>query len=122
MMSDHFADKISMMIWSNTISAYSAYYIAFYSDSVNSAGSGTDITGTVAGSRQVVTFSAGGTGEALIDAKTITVLNAATIQSIAIWDAVSAGNMVAFEDLPSPVSVVPGSWTIDAGDIKLLFT
>lgn len=97
-------------------------YIAFYSDLVTDAGVGTDVTATICTTRPDINFTYLGGGEASNQSLTITVLGAATIASIGLWTAASGGDMLTYEHLPMSVSVVPGTWTIDAGDIKVKFT
>jgi hypothetical protein len=99
-------------------------YLAFYSNSVSETGSGTDVTATICTTRPDInfTFSGVGTGEAQNQEVTITVLGSATVASVGLWTAASGGELLTFQDLPTPVSVAPGSWTIDAGDIKVKFT
>ena len=125
-MSNYWKDRLAKYFLGATAfhAAINTFYLAFYSDNVNAAGTGTENTATICTTRPTVTFTfpgAVGSGESVIQSKTITVENAATISSVAIFDAASGGNMLVFHHLPIPVSVVPGSWTIDAGDINIKF-
>lgn len=126
MMSNYYKDRLAKMLLVGTTfhGALTNVYLAFFSDNVNAAGTGTENTATICTTRPIVTFTFGavGSGESTMAQEVITVENAATISSVGLFDAVSGGNLLFFHHLASPVSVVPGTWTIDAGDIKVVIT
>lgn len=94
-------------------------YVALYTNSVNAAGTGTQVVGG-SYAPAAVTFAAAASGIAhSAGAVTFTNMPSCTVVSTAIWDdSAAAGNMLWFKDLAAPIVVVPGSsFTAIAGDI-----
>ena len=97
----------------NTVAAPAALYIALYTDSLNAAGTGTEVTG---GSyvRKAVSddsFTDDGVGGFTLNTQ-LEFVDATgswgTIQSLGIWDASTAGNLLVFDDLAATKTIESG--------------
>lgn len=111
--SDYLEDKVLKHVFTNT--AYTApttLYVALFTVAPSDSGGGTEVSGT-AYARQAMTFTVSGTNP------TQAVNNAAvefptagsawgTIVAAAVFDASSAGNMLAWADLTSNKTIASG--------------
>lgn len=90
-------------------------YLAVYSDSVDAAGTGTQV-----GSRVAVTFAAptGGRSSPTADV-TISGWDGSTAVSVAIWDAITSGNMLMYADFDDPIQQAAGTSLVLPKDLLI---
>lgn len=97
-------------------------FLALFTTATTEAGGGTEVTGG-SYARQTCAFSTTGNNGEVENtaAETFTNMPAATVTHMAVFDAVSGGNMLMQGVLPSPVVYTAGqsaTWAI--GELKLL--
>jgi hypothetical protein len=109
-----------------TNSAYTApstLYLALFTSNPDEDGSGTEVTtiGT-AYARQTVTFSVSGntaTTDAAVEFPTATA-NYGTVSHVGIYDASSAGNLIAYASLTTSKAIETGDvFRVPAGDLDI---
>jgi len=102
----------------NAYTAPSTLYLALHTANPDEDGSGTEVsTSGTAYARQTVTFTVSGntaTTDAVVEFPTATA-NFGTVSHVAVWDASTAGNMLAYAALTT-------SKTIETGDVLRLPT
>jgi len=102
----------------NAYTAPSTLYLALHTANPDEDGSGTEVsTSGTAYARQTVTFTVSGntaTTDAVVEFPTATA-NFGTVSHVAVWDALTAGNMLAYAALTT-------SKTIETGDVLRLPT
>lgn len=97
-------------------------YVALFTVAPTAAGGGTEVTGG-SYARQVITFTETATdGEFENNSVSITDMPAATVLAIGIYDAVTVGNLLHWEEF-SPVSVgATETYPINAGVLTVRWT
>lgn len=122
-MTDYLANKVRDHVLRNTsYTSPTTVYLGLLTTAATEAGGGTEVTGG-SYARQAITFNAGtAAGEAEQNAAvTFTNMPACTVVSVAIYDAVSSGNMLIHAALPRQRVVPSGdSFTLDNGDFRLI--
>jgi len=107
----------------NAYTSPSAVYVSLHTANPDEDASGTEVTtvGT-AYARQTATFSVTGntaTTTAAIEYATATA-DYGTVTHVAVWDAVSAGNMLAYAALTASKTIATGDvFRIPAGDLDI---
>lgn len=123
-MTDYLANKVRDHVLRNTsFTSPTTVYLALFTTPIEEDGTGTEVTGG-SYARQAIAFDAGTlAGEAVqAAAETFTGMPSATVHSVAVFDAVTAGNMLIFGALPRQRTVSSGdAFTLDAGDLSVLF-
>lgn len=122
--SNYVIDKINDHLYKGTaISLGSSRYLALYTTNPTAANSGTEATGG-SYARQLISFasSAGGVSSSNA-ALTFSSLAAGTYTHYGVLSASTAGNLIVYGQLPSPISANTGDdVTIASGDIDFTFT
>lgn len=111
--SDYLEDKVLKHVFANT--AYTApttLYVALFTVAPTDAGGGTEVSGT-AYARQAMTFTVSGTNPTQATNTGAVEFPTAgsawgTIVAAAVFDAASAGNMLAWADLTSNKTIASG--------------
>lgn len=122
-MSNYLANAVRDHVLRNT--AYTSpttVYLALFTTATTEAGGGTEVTGG-SYARQAITFAAGTLDGQADQSSSITFSNmpAATVTNAAVFDAVSAGNMLFHGRLPRQRIVAGGaSIVLNSGDLKIL--
>ena len=122
-MTNYLANAIRDHVLRNT--AYTSpttVYVALFTTATTEAGGGTEVTGG-SYARQSITFAAGAINGQADQSGSITYTNmpAATVVAAALYDAVSAGNMLFHGRLPRQRVVASGaSFTLNSGDLQVL--
>lgn len=118
-LTDYFEDALRDMVFIATGPIYLALFITATTD----AGGGTEVTGG-SYARQIVTFTADGTGVAAsTDPIEYTAMPAATVTHAALFDAATGGNMMLHGPLSAPKTVTGGgTLTFPTGFITATFT
>jgi hypothetical protein len=109
-----------------TNSAYTApstLYLALFTSNPDEDGSGTEVTTSgTAYARQTVTFSVSGntaTTDAAVEFPTATA-NYGTVSHVGIYDASSAGNLIAYASLTTSKAIETGDvFRVPAGDLDI---
>jgi hypothetical protein len=109
-----------------TNSAYTApstLYLALFTSNPDEDGSGTEVTTSgTAYARQAVTFSVSGntaTTDAAVEFPTATA-NYGTVSHVGIYDASSAGNLIAYASLTTSKAIETGDvFRVPAGDLDI---
>jgi len=109
-----------------TNSAYTApstLYLALFTSNPDEDGSGTEVTTSgTAYARQTVTFSVSGntaTTDAAVEFPTATA-NYGTVSHVGIYDASSAGNLIAYAALTTSKAIETGDvFRVPAGDLDI---
>lgn len=110
-LTDYAEDKILQHVFMNT--AYTppaTIYVALFTTSPDDTGAGTEVTGG-SYARQTVAFTlaTGGAGQISNSAAlTFPSMPACTVVAAALYDALTGGNMLAYDDLPVPVTYSAG--------------
>lgn len=126
MMSNYLKNALLNWVKSTAFPADPAtVYLAFFSDSVNAAGTGTEVTNLVSVIRAPMGWGSIVNNEE-INAGQISISNAfgnTTVVSVGIYDAQSGGNLLFFSDLLSPLTVTAGSPVVfPINTFKILLT
>lgn len=110
-----------------TYTSPATVYVALYTSNPNPDNSGTEVsTSGTAYVRQAVTWSTVGTGNSANNSATITfptaTANFGTVSYIALFDAVSSGNLLAFAAAASAIAVNTGNvYQLNAAQLVLSF-
>ena len=121
---DYLEDKILKHVFTNV--AYTSpttLYVGLFTTAPTDAGGGTEITG-MGYARKTATFTVSGTGTLATNTSAID-FDAATgtwgtIVAIAIFDAITSGNMIAWADLTVNKTIATGDiLRIPAGDLDV---
>jgi len=107
----------------NAYTAPTTLYLALHTADPAEDGSGAEVsTSGTAYSRQTVTFTVSGntaTTDAAVEYSTATA-NFGTVSHVAVWDAATAGNMLAFAALTSSKTIETGDvFRVPAGDLDI---
>lgn len=107
----------------NAYTAPSTLYLALHTATPDEDGSGTEVsTSGTAYARQTVTFTVSGntaTTSAAVEYPTATA-NFGTVTHVGIWDASTAGNLIAYAALTSSKSIETGDvFRVPAGDLDI---
>lgn len=109
-----------------TDSAYTApstLYLALHTANPDEDGSGTEVsTSGTAYARQTVTFTVSGntaTTDAAVEYSTATA-NFGTVSHVGVWDASTAGNLLAYAELTTSKTIETGDvFRVPAGDLDI---
>jgi len=109
--SDYLENKVLDHLRGTTYTAPAGLYVALYSAAPTDAGGGTEVTTTIrVAGRPAATFGAASAGSmansALIDFGASA--GTATVTHFALFDAASAGNMLAWAAVTTPLAITPG--------------
>ena len=107
----------------NAYTAPTTLYLALHTADPDEDGSGAEVsTSGTAYARQTVTFTVSGntaTTDAAVEYSTATA-NFGTVSHVAVWDASTAGNMLAFAALTSSKTIETGDvFRVPAGDLDI---
>ena len=107
----------------NAYTAPTTLYLALHTADPAEDGSGAEVsTAGTAYARQTVTFTVSGntaTTDAAVEYATATA-NFGTVSHVAVWDASTAGNMLAFAALTSSKTIETGDvFRVPAGDLDI---
>lgn len=107
----------------NAYTAPTTLYLALHTADPAEDGSGAEVsTSGTAYSRQTVTFTVSGntaTTDAAVEYSTATA-DFGTVSHVAVWDAATAGNMLAFAALTSSKTIETGDvFRVPAGDLDI---
>lgn len=107
----------------NAYTAPSTLYLSLHTANPDEDASGTEVsTSSTAYVRQTVTFTVSGdtaTTDAAVEFPTATA-NFGTVSHVAVWDAESAGNMLAYAALTTPKTIETGDvLRVPAGDLDI---
>jgi len=107
----------------NAYTAPTTLYLALHTADPAEDGSGAEVsTSGTAYARQTVTFTVSGntaTTDAAVEYSTATA-NFGTVSHVAVWDASTAGNMLAFAALTSSKTIETGDvFRVPAGDLDI---
>ena len=107
----------------NAYTAPTTLYLALHTADPAEDGSGAEVsTSGTAYARQTVTFTVSGntaTTDAAVEYATATA-NFGTVSHVAVWDASTAGNMLAFAALTSSKTIETGDvFRVPAGDLDI---
>jgi hypothetical protein len=111
-------------VFTNTAyTAPSTLYLALFTSNPDEDGSGTEVTTSgTAYARQTVTFSVSGntaTTDAAVEFPTATA-NYGTVSHVGIYDASSAGNLIAYAALTTSKAIETGDvFRVPAGDLDI---
>jgi len=111
-------------VFTNTAyTAPSTLYLALHTANPDEDGSGTEVsTSGTAYARQTVTFTVSGntaTTDAAVEFPTATA-NFGTVSHVAVWDASTAGNMLAYAALTTSKTIETGDvLRVPAGDLDI---
>jgi hypothetical protein len=125
-MSDYLADALVKHVCTNTsYTSPTTVYLALYTTATAADGTGTEVTGG-SYARQAVAFTFGAAGSGAVAntaTETFTNMPACTVTHAAIWDAVTAGNMLFHGPLAASKVVPSGNdFAIAAGDIDVVIS
>lgn len=123
-MTDYLEDALANHVFRNTaFTSPTDVYVALFTDETSDAGGGTEVSGG-SYARQAISFAAPSAGQIVTDADiTFTDMPAGTIISVAVFDAVSGGNMLAHGPLATSKVVNTGdNLTFSAGDLTFTFS
>lgn len=122
-MTDYLADAVRDHVLRNT--AYTSpttVYLALFTTATTEAGGGTEVTGG-SYARQAITFAAGTLSGQADQSGSITFssMPAATVVNMAVFDALTVGNMLFHGRLPRQRAVAGGAdFVLNTGDLKIL--
>lgn len=122
--SAYIQDKILESIFKNVaFTPPASLYVALYTTNPNADNSGTEVTGG-SYARKVVTFAASSSGSIPSNAAlAFTSLPTAVITHYGVLDAATAGNLITYGALPSPISANSGDEvTVASGSITFTFS
>jgi hypothetical protein len=122
--SDYLEDKLLKHTFTNTAyTSPTALYVALYTAAPTDAGGGTEISGS-SYVRTAVTFTVSGTNTLCTNSANVEFPAASgswgTIVAIAVYDASTAGNFLAWSDLAVSKTIATGDiFRIPAGDLDI---
>ena len=122
--SDYLEDKLLKHVFTNTAyTSPTALYVALYTAAPTDAGGGTEISGS-SYARTAVTFTVSGTNTLCTNSANVEFPAATgswgTIVALAIYDASTAGNFLAWSDLAVSKTIATGDiFRIPAGDLDI---
>ena len=122
--SDYLEDKLLKHVFTNTAyTSPTALYVALYTAAPTDAGGGTEISGS-SYARTAVTFTVSGTNTLCTNSANVEFPAATgswgTIVALAIYDASTSGNFLAWSDLAVSKTIATGDiFRIPAGDLDI---
>lgn len=123
--SDYLENALLNHVFRNTaLTAPTTVYLALYTTAPTDAGGGTQVSGG-GYARQAITFgapSAGAIANTVAVAFTAAGANFGTIVAVGIFDALTAGNLLAWDDITSAVINDGDTINFPIGDIDVTLT
>jgi len=122
--SDYLEDKLLKHTFTNTAyTSPTALYVALYTSAPTDVGGGTELSGS-GYARTAVTFTVSGTTTLCTNSANVEFPAATgswgTVVAIAIYDALTAGNFLAWSDLAVSKTIATGDiFRIPAGDLDI---
>jgi hypothetical protein len=121
---DYLEDKLLKHTFTNTAyTSPSAVYCGLFTSAPTDTGGGTELSGD-AYARQAITFSVSGTATLCTNSSAIEFPTATgawgTVVAVAVFDALTSGNMLAWADLASNRTIASGDiFRIPANDLDI---